>query len=297
MFFRNACLYRLDPNWDISLERLETQLERRRFMPCGSQDREARGWVAPVEGGALVLSSEAHWLVCLQSEEKVLPASEINRRLEDAAKAFEQAHGVAPGRKTRKDIREQVIRDMLPGAFSRVRRTHAWIDLRGGWMAIDTSSITQADDVLDALRQSLDAFPLRLLRTELAPSAMMADWLTGGCPPEGFTVDRDCELRAPTEERASVRYARHTLEGDEVAAHIREGKVPVMMALTHGDAISMQLTDKGVLKHLSWLDLQKDSQPGDVIEAAQGDLALMGGLLARLLPALVAALGGQAGQD
>lgn len=41
----------------------------------------------------------------------------------------------------------------------------------------------------------------------------MTDWLAGGDAPGAFTIDRDCELKSPVEEKAAVRYVRHTLEG------------------------------------------------------------------------------------
>jgi recombination associated protein RdgC len=49
----------------------------------------------------------------------------------------------------------------------------------------------------------------------------MADWLAGGDAPAGFTIDRDCELKAAGEEKAAVRYVRHPLDGDEIKARSR----------------------------------------------------------------------------
>ena len=44
--------------------------------------------------------------------------------------------------------------------------------------------------------------------TQLSPQSAMADWLAGGEAP-GFTIDRDCELKAVGEEKSAVRYVRH----------------------------------------------------------------------------------------
>ena len=32
--------------------------------------------------------------------------------------------------------------------------------------------------------------------------------------PGGFSIDRECELRSPLEEKALVRYQRHNLDSD-----------------------------------------------------------------------------------
>ena len=51
----------------------------------------------------------------------------------------------------------------------------------------------------------------RLLDTERSPQSAMSDWLASGEAPANFTIDRDCELRAITDEKAAVRYVRHPL--------------------------------------------------------------------------------------
>jgi recombination associated protein RdgC len=125
----------------------------------------------------------------------------------------------------------------------------------------------------------------------------MADWLAAGEAPPGFTIDRDCELKAAGEEKAVVRYVRHTLEGDEVKAHLAAGKQPTRLALTWDDRISFVLTEKLEVKRLAFLDLLKEAAEQGVEHADEqfdADFALMSGELGRLLPQLVAALGGEA---
>ena len=40
MWFKNLQIYRLPAPWDMSAERLEEQLAKKPFHPCGSQDME-----------------------------------------------------------------------------------------------------------------------------------------------------------------------------------------------------------------------------------------------------------------
>ena len=44
MWFKNLQIYRLPANWNMSAERLEEQLAKKPFHPCGSQDMESRGF-------------------------------------------------------------------------------------------------------------------------------------------------------------------------------------------------------------------------------------------------------------
>lgn len=296
MWFKNLQIYRLPAPWLIQIDALEDQLARRRFQPCGSQDMESRGWVSPAGDDRLVHAVGGQWLISLGVEHKLLPSSVVKQVAEERAEDMEAAQGYKPGRKQMKELREQVTQELLPRAFSRRRRVFAWIDPAKGWLVVDAPSPARAEDVLEALRQSLDSFPLTLLRTERSPGSAMADWLAGGEAPAGFTIDQDCELRSVTEDKAAVRYVRHTLEGDEVKAHLAAGKLPTRLALTFDDRVSFVLTDKAEIKRLAFLDGVQEQLEGSGETAAElfdAHFALMTGELQRLIPAVVGILGGE----
>jgi hypothetical protein len=79
---------------------------------------------------------------------------------------------------------------------------------------------------LTALTQVLPGLSARLVNTTQSPSAAMADWLVSGDAPAGFSIDRDCELKAADGEKPVVRYARHALDLPEIREHIAAGKQP-----------------------------------------------------------------------
>lgn len=296
MWFKNLQIYRVPAGWDIGLERLEEQLAKKRFQPCGSQDMESRGWVSPTADDVLVHQVGGQWLIALGVEAKLLPSSVVKQVADERAEEIAEQQGYKLGRKQLKDLREQIQQELLPRAFSRRRRVHAWIDPVGGWLVVDASSPARAEDVLEFLRQTLDSFPLAILRTERSPTSAMADWLAGGEAPAGFTIDQDCELRSVTEEKAAVRYVRHTLEGDEVKGHLEAGKLPTRLAMTFDDRVSFVLTEKLEIKRLDFLDVvrdQIDGQGEDAIALFNAEFALMTGELQKLLPAVVEALGGE----
>lgn len=296
MWFKNLQLYRLPQKWEISLEQLEAQLAKHRFHPCGSQDMESRGWLSPLDDGALVHVVGGQWLVVLGFEERLLPAAVVRQEAEERAIELAEQQGYKPGRKQMRDLREQITQEFLPRAFTRRRRLYAWIDPVHGWLGVDAPSQSKAEDLLEHLRHSLEHFPLRLLRTELSPTSMMADWLTSGTAVDGFTIDQDCELRSAGEDKAVVRYLRHTLEGEEIKSHLAAGKLPTRLALTFADRISFVLTEKLEIKRLDFLDLIRDQIDGDAEDAEavfNAEFALMTGELQQFLPSLVSALGGE----
>ncbi len=296
MWFRNLQLYRLPAPWTIDLAKLEEQLARAPFQRCASHEAMSRGWVSPRKDGALVYSSNRQWLLALAVEQRLLPSSVVNQEVKERAEAMEAQQGYAPGRKQLKELRERITEELMPRAFTRRRSTFVWIDPQAGWFCVDAASPGKAEEVIEHLRSSLDKFPLTLLHTQLSPTSAMADWLAGGDAPAAFTIDRDCELKAMGEEKAAVRYVRHTLEGDEVRAHLAAGKLPTRLALTWDDRISFILTEKLEIKRLAFLDLLKEEAEKSAEHADEqfdADFALMTGELSRFLPQLVAALGGE----
>ncbi len=301
MWFRNLQIYRLPAGWEMTAEVLEEQLARKRFQPCGSQDQETRGWISPLGDDFLVHRVGGQWLITLGYEQRLLPSSVVRQEADDRAEELAARQGYKPGRKQMKELREQVMQEFLPRAFTRRKKVFAWIDPVNGWLGIDAPSQARAEDVLEALRQALDSLPLSLLRTERSPSGAMADWLAGGEAPAGFSIDQDCELKSVTEDKAAVRYVRHALEGDEVRGHLEAGKMPTRLALTFDDRLSFVLTEKLEIKRLDFLDVVKEEvdQAGaeDARAIFDASFALMTGELAQLLPALVEALGGELKAD
>jgi recombination associated protein RdgC len=129
----------------------------------------------------------------------------------------------------------------------------------------------------------------------MSASASMAHWLGSREAPHSFTVDRDCELKMPDEQKSTVRYSRHTLEIDEVAQHITAGKVPTQLAMTWNDRVSFVLTESAQIRKLKLLDVVMDGveKPGKDDDGFDADAAILTGELSALLPDLLEALGGE----
>lgn len=295
MWFRNVQLYRLPENWDMTAERLAEQLARLTFQPCGSQDLMTQGW-APVINESMVHSVGGQWLIALAVESRLLPGSVVKQVCEDRAEEIEAQQGFKPGRKQMKELKEAVMQELLPRAFTRRSKKYAWIDPKNGWLAIDASSRSAAEPVVEALHKALDELPLKLLNTELSPAAAMTGWLAGNEAPDGFTIDQDCELRTLTDEASAVRYVRHSLEGKEIQDHIVAGKQVSKLALTFEDRVAFILTEKFEIKRVQPLDTLNSKDEDDAKtreEQFDADLALMAGELGKLFPALLDALGGE----
>ncbi|KYC29290.1 Recombination-associated protein RdgC [Sterolibacterium denitrificans] len=301
MWFRNLQIYRLDPDWQTNAAGLQLKLEKHAFRGCSASEMQARGWVPPRGNpDELVIAANRQLLICLGVEQKLLPASVVRQYAQERLAELEEQQGFKPGRRQTLDVREAVTAELLPRAFVKRRLTYVWFELQGGWCAIDAGSAARAEEVVEHLKQTLGELPLRPLRTQLSPAAAMSAWLAASEAPDGFTIDRDCELRAVGEDRATVRYVRHTLEAAEIAGHIAAGKSVTRLALTWQDRIAFVLTEQLQVKRLAFLDLLKEEaerQAESADELFEADFLIMSGEFSRLLPQLVAALGGEGGPD
>ncbi len=297
--FKNLQIYRLPAPWGIDLAKLEEQLARGTFARCASHEPMSRGWVSPRKDGALIHSCNRQWLIALAVEQRLLPSSVVNEEVKERAEKLTEQQGYAPGRKALRELKERVTEELMPRAFTKKRTAFVWIDPVNGWFVVDAGSQAKAEEAIEHLRHCLDEFPLKPLHTQLSPQSAMADWLAGGDAPDGFTIDRDCDLKSVSEEKAAVRYVRHAL-GDEVSgeikAHLAAGKLPTKLALTWDDRISFVLTEKLEVKRLTFLDILKEQAEKAVEHAEEqfdADFALMTGELQRMLPAVIGALGGE----
>ena len=132
------------------------------------------------------------------------------------------------------------------------------------------------------------------INTNISPVTAMAEWLTSQEPPQGFSVDRECELKAADESRAVVRYSRHPLDTEEVRQHIVGGKLPTKLALTWDNRVSLVLTDTLQIKKLTFLEVVfEGAAAGGKDDGFDADVAIATGELQRLIPDLLEALGGE----
>lgn len=296
MWLKNLVLYRAAKDHFSDAGTLNDRLAQDTLQPCGGYQMESRGWVPPQAEGPFVHALQGHWLIALGDEQKILPATIIRQQAEDRARVIGQQQGRPVGRKQLREIRDQVTNELMPRALARRRTTHAWIDPARALLAINTGAATKAEWFLEALRRSDDALKVRRVDTQRAPASAMADWLTRGKAPGTFSIDQDLELRARDVSKASVRYARHSLEGREIRDHIAAGKTVVKLGLTWSDKISFVLTEDLLLKRLAFLDIlrrESDAQSGEESERFDLDFALMSGELALMIGDLLKALGGE----
>lgn len=295
--FKNALIYRIE-SWDPpALSAIEQRLAGQRFIECAASQPESAGWVEPrgEKHGALVETVTGQTLLRSCVERKAVPASVVKSLLEQRLSKIEADTGRRPRGKALRELKEGIVHELLPRAFAKRSHTLVWLDAKTRRVIVDAASVKKADTLVTRLADLLGGgLRLSLLQTQASPATAMAEWLATREAPSGFSIDRDCELKQPDSEKASVRYARHTLDIDEMAQHIRQGKLPTQLAMTWNGRVSFVLSDALTLKKIKLLDVVLEGNArGKDDDGFDADVALCTGELGRLIPDLVAALGGE----
>lgn len=294
MFFRNLTLFRFSPSLDLS--HLDEGLAETTLKPVGPLELSSRGFISPFGRDAEALShriGDALWLT-VGGEDRLLPAAVVNDLLAKKLAEMEEKEGRKPGGRLRRQMKDELVQDLLPRAFVRPGRTDALLDLEHGVCAIDTSSRKNAETVVSEIRRALGSFPALPLNAEVAPRAVLTGWIAGDPLPEGLTLGEECELKDANDQGAIVRCQRQELQSDEIARHLESGKQVTRLALNMDDHVSFVLGEDLVIRKWKFLDGAVDQlesvDADDVRAELDARFALMSGEFRRLFSILEPAL-------
>ncbi|MBK1725690.1 recombination-associated protein RdgC [Halorhodospira neutriphila] len=300
MWFRNLIPYRLREGVAYDAEVAESRLASLVFSSCGPLESRRSGFVPPLGPEApLAHAAAGSLLLCLQQEEKLLPASVVRETLDQRAQEREDAEGRKPSKRERGRMREEVVHDLLPRAFSRYKRTWGYIDTETGYLVVDASSDKQAEHFVEQLREAWGDLALGPPETWMPPSAVMTRWLAQQEPPGDVELGDEVVLEDPNAEGCEVRVKRQDLTAGDIRAHIDHGKRVQRLALTYAERISGVLDTGLALRRLRFNDIVRE-QAGDrdaetEAEQLDADFALMALELRAMLPRMLEWFGGEEG--
>jgi recombination associated protein RdgC len=220
----------------------------------------------------------------------MLPAAVVAETLDEKIAAIEDREARTVGRKERRQLKDEVLLDLLPRAFTRSRRACAYLDRQTGWLLVDAASASAAEDLVDLLRATLGSLPVHPPRPPQPPEVLLTRWVTTGELPPGLTLGDECELRDARDDKVVARCRGHDLAGEEVATHLRAGKQVTQLALDWRESLAFVLQEDLSLKRLRFADelLEEGMDAGLEDEAARLDaeFILMTGELRALLACL-----------
>ena len=293
MWFKNLAVYRFTDPFSLSAEALEIKLQQQPFRACGAHDEFSFGWTPPLgrASDALVHANNGFFMLCAKKEEKVIPASVINEMLAERVNDIEEREVRKLSAKERTRIKDELIFELLPRAFSFSRKTYAYIDSQGGWLVVDAASPKKAEDLLSQLRKCLGSLPVVPIGAGVKPAGILTQWLMEQVSPPDILIEDECELRSLEEEGGIVRCKRHDLGLPEIKNHLDSGKIVIKLAMSWADRLSFVLDESLSVKRLKFLDLIQDRvadiEAFDAVEQFDADFSIMTAELAQFFPRLL----------
>ena len=298
MWFKNLHIFRFLEPVTISPKELDEQLSEAAFQPCGKMDMESMGWVPPLgrESESFVHHISQCVIFTARKEEKILPASVVREFVNDKVEEIE-AQQMRKVRKREKDeIREEVLFDLVPRAFSRSTYLSAYIDIKEGWLLVDTPNQKKAEELTSFLRKTLDSLPVVPLQVQQSPAKVMTQWLVkeNECPHD-FELADACVLA--DEDGAVVNCKRQDLLAEEIHGHLEAGKLVTRLAIEWDERLGLVLDNELVIRRLQVLDLIQTQLNETGAETAsqrfEADFTIMTKELTALIKKIFEVFGGE----
>ena len=293
MIFKNAHLYRLTEPLGLSSEQFEAALNERAFVPCSGIRPSSFGWVPPVAGGPLLHEVAGCYLLTAKREDKVVPSSALADVLEEKIARLEALEDRPVRGKEKQRLKEDALAEILPRALPKSKLVSGYISVKDSLLVIDTASSPEAEMFLTCLRDTIGRLNVVPPQVQSKPVDTFTHWLKTRKMPEDFSFGDSCDLFDP-EDQSAVSCRRQDLATSEIRAHLDAGKLCSRLAVVwHGD---LKVTvDKDLILRQIKVMSSDDSAEDDEDPTAQLDAAFVNMTLelARFLPALFSALGGE----
>jgi len=303
MWFKNLKIYPFSKDFSISEDQLESLLTEHSFQPCSSTQAASSGWVSPLgslsDNNSTLLTHTIgkNTMFCLRQEERILPASVVNDALNEQLDIIQTESGRRPVGKYKQSIKDEVILTLLPKAFTRSKRTYAYIDQQAQMIIVDASSSNKAEELIELLRETIGSLPVVPLKTKTLPTLLMTSWLKGENMKDDFLIKDECELKESDDDGAILRCKRQDLSSDEIQMHLDNGKEVTKLSVNWNDAIECILEDDLAIKRLKFSDelLEQADNDGaeDPIAHFDADFNLMTGELSRFISRVIEILDGK----
>lgn len=296
MFFKNLIAFKLTELFDQTPEQLDIELTAQEFKPCTLHQEQSTGFVYPVGNESLVHAANNFMMFCVKTQKKVLPSSAVNEVFNEKKSLLEAEQNRKLSAKERCELKDEIVFELLPKALTTSKLTYTYIDVKGGFIVIDTSSQGVAEDVLSLLRKCLGSLACVPLNTLLNPSMIMTEWLTTQTAPSFTSIESDVVLKSVGEDKSVIRCKNQEMFCNEIRTHLDAGKLVTSLAIGYYDRLSFTLDDTLAVKKLKFLDAVHADLSRDDIETPEqrfdADFAIMTGELTTFISAMIGWFGG-----
>ncbi|MEG9481433.1 recombination-associated protein RdgC [Mannheimia sp. HC-2023] len=279
VFFKNVMIYKLTSELSLDSKSLEDLLQETKFTPCTQFDMSKFGWSSPLKGSDLLHFSQGNqFLLVSHKEDKLLPANVVKAETEQRIAELEEKEARKLKKTEKQAVKDQVVSNLLPRAFSKHQFTALWLDLDNQLVYVDAASSKRAEDTLALLRKTLGSLPVVPISFTLPPAEVMTNWIAKGHTPSWLTLLEEAELKS-FDTDSVIRCKRQDLETEEIAQHLQAGKFITKLAIEWEAHFSCVLNEDATLSRLKFADEVREKNDDilkeDIAQRFDADFLLM----------------------
>ena len=292
---RSVRFYSVGSAWPASEQELSDKLAGAAFKPCGPYVERSSGFEPPTRAQPALFARRVGGadLIRLRSQVRVLPTGALNEALEVRLDEYRARMQEEPGRRTKRQLKEQTRDELLPKTLLRSERTSALYIAAERVLAVGSGSEPRAARLVEHLRSALgglEAQPLELAR----PFGELLAGVFAGAGPRELVLARECRLRDVSEDKGTVRWQNVDLARATVQRCLKDGMELTHLGVEYGNALRAVLDERGVVTKLELLGQDAADATGlDELARQDAEIALLGGTLRELLATLRRTLGGE----
>ncbi|QNS15220.1 recombination-associated protein RdgC [Mannheimia bovis] len=279
VFFKNVMIYKLTGELSLESKSLDDLQQETKFTPCTQFDMSKFGWSSPLKGSDLLHFSQGNqFLLVSHKEDKLLPANVVKAETEQRIAELEEKEARKLKKTEKQAVKDQVVSNLLPRAFSKHQFTAIWLDLDNQLVYVDAASSKRAEDTLALLRKTLGSLPVVPISFTFPPTEVMTNWVAKGHTPSWLTLLEEAELKS-FDTDSVIRCKRQDLETEEIAQHLQAGKFITKLAIEWEAHFSCVLNEDATLSRLKFADEVREKNDDilkeDIAQRFDADFSLM----------------------
>lgn len=286
LWFKNAIIYQLNNDNLLDKQTIENALKSALFSPCGNLDTTKMGWVSPYDDNNLddfIIDMQGHLLLRIKKETKILPAPVIKQALNEKVDKQEKALSRKLSKNEKATLKDEVMIDLMPRAFSKYNYYWLWIDIENKRIIIDCSSFKLAEDILAILRKELGALALTPLSIEKPLEKIMTTWVREKLSFPPFILGDEAELKDPLEGNGIISCKNQDITSDEMLVHLDSGKWVTKLKIIDERGINFIINPDLTLKRIKFdsviLDENEDIGSDEFDKRLEADFYIMANTL------------------
>lgn len=264
MFEKHVRIYAITDDLKLDPARLDAALAEHKSAPLLAHEALKIGFTFPLPSvkSFVHAGQDDLLLISLKRTEKLLPAAVVQEELQPKIDALEAEKCRPLGRKEKQALKEELLMELLPRAFSKSTVTRAVIDLKQKLVFVFTTSAARAEDLLAMLRKSIGSLPVVPWIDANNLSMTMQEWIKEKSLPAEMVLGHTVEFKAPDEEGAMAKFTNQLLNVSEVQSCV-EDKLVRKVELQIKERLSFVICDDTTIKNMDW---------GDVVMGANEEL-------------------------